>query len=116
MQKTILKSILWALSLFVVVGCATAPRYDNDAQHISYVKITHHMTLSQVHKLIKQAGEEAGWRMTDFKENALIAENISDTSTDAVTINFSTDFFNLSPANSELKEAIEKKLNNNQQE
>jgi hypothetical protein len=111
MRKQISKLTLLFLSSLMIVACAGTPKYDNDVQHANYVRITHPMPLKKVHDIIKEAGEQAGWRMTEFKDNALIAEKISDEQSNAVTIDFSTDSFHLNPQNSELQDAIAEKLN-----
>jgi hypothetical protein len=92
------------------VACSTTPSANVDAKSMNYISYPHEIPLSKVNKLIIEAGEEDGWRMTPFKENALIAEKIGDNSTEAVTVYFSTTAFHLSPENSDLADVIEEKL------
>ena len=116
MNKKLLQTALVFLSSLIMIACSTTPSANMDARSMDYVHFSHSMPLKKVNKLIKEAGEEAGWRMTEFKESALIAEKIGDDSEEAVTINFSNNSFHLTPANSDLQDAIEDKLNSNNDE
>ncbi len=110
MQKKLLHTTLLFLSTLLIVACSTKPTPDMDVKSMDYIHFSHEIPLKKVNNLIKEAGEEAGWRMTEFKENSLIAEKIGDGVTEAVSVNFSTTSFHLTPANSDLQEAIEDKL------
>jgi len=110
MQKKFLHTTLLILSSLFIVACSTTPSANVDAKSMHYISYPHEMPLSKANKLILEAGEEDGWRMTPFKENALIAEKIGDNSTEAVTVHFTTTSFHLSPSNSDLADAIEEKL------
>jgi len=69
---------------------------------------TSHSELSQeeMAKVIKKVGEDSGWVMTAFKLNAIIAEKITQKETIAVTVNFSSGSFDITPVNEELKNAL----------
>ena len=69
------------------------------------------LSQSDVYKVIKKVGEESGWIMTDFKSNAIIAEKISESGTVAVTVNFTSSSFDISPSNSDLRSSLNKALN-----
>ena len=111
MRNKFLQVTLLLFSSFIIVGCSTSSGPQVDAQSADYIQFTHEMPLKKVNKLIMQAGEEDGWRMTEFRENALIAEKTGDESTEAVTVDFSQTSFHLTPDNSDLESAIEDKLN-----
>jgi len=109
MKKKLILGVTVLLSSLLFVSCSTTSGVDVDVKAANYVHFKH-MPLQKVHKLIVQAGEEEGWRMTEFKENELIAENIDEDETKVVTIDFGQDYFNLSPQDSDLEDAIEEKL------
>ena len=72
---------------------------------------TVHMTQEEMHNKIKYSCENAGWIVTEFKNNAIIAEKIDENSTLAITVKFDGSSFELSPQNSDLKAIISAKLN-----
>jgi predicted small secreted protein len=109
MKKTIILGATLLLSSLLFVSCSATSGTDVDAKTENYTKFKE-MPLKKVHTLIVQAGEEDGWRMTEFKENEIIAEKTDDGDTKAVTVDFSQNSFNLSPEDSDLKDAIEEKL------
>ena len=69
------------------------------------------LTQKKVARLITEAAEQNEWRITPFKYNALVAEKVGNDASSAVTITFSTDSFELSPANSDLQEILTEALN-----
>jgi len=70
-----------------------------------------HMSMSKIKSAIIEAGEEAGWKMTRFKDNKIIAEKFNDGSdAKAVTISFNNHSFTLEPQDSELQDILEDKL------
>jgi len=111
MKRKILQTMLILASTIVVTACSTIPRVDGDVKQQNYVKIEKRIPLKEIHDLIAQAGEDAGWRITKFKENALIAEKFDGDESKAITIDFSTTSFHLTPQDNELESIIEEKLN-----
>jgi len=111
MQKKIIQSMTILISSLIITACSTTPKVQGDVKQEDYVKIEKLMPLKKVHTLIKEAGEQDGWRMTEFKENALVAEKFTNDSSKAVTIKFSQSSFYLTPEDSELESAIAEKLN-----
>ena len=107
MKKVITLGILSALSVVFLSGCGAEPSPES---HTGTVE-KGHMTQEKVHKIIKQAGEEAGWTMTEFKSNAMIAEKIDGDDSIAVTVTFSNSDYDIYPENSELDDAIDSALN-----
>jgi len=110
MQRKIIQTVAVLVSSLIITACSTTPKVQGDVKQEAYVKIEKSMPLKKIHNLIKEAGEQDGWRMTEFKENALIAEKFSNDSSEVVTIEFSKDSFHLTPENSELESAIAEKL------
>ena len=110
MQRKTLQTVLILASTIVVTACSTTPKVEGDVKQEDYVKIEKRMPLKEVHDLIAQAGEDAGWRITEFRDNALIAEKFDGDDSKTVTIDFSTTSFHLTPQDNELERVIEKKL------
>lgn len=106
MKKTAIIAFATALSTLLLVGCSStiSPEYGSTHQsveaHKDDKKITRHA--------IKKAGEKAGWRMTEFRGNALIAEK----GDEIVTVEFSHGSFHTTPKNSSLESAINDALEN----
>jgi len=109
MKKILISTMAVVLgSTLFFSGCSThTTGVSEDAKTAGYTHLQKHMTLKELHKIIKEAGERDGWRMTEFKENAIIAEKTDDGDTTAVTVNFSNTYFNITPPNSDLQDAIE---------
>ena len=106
MKKMIKIGLVSVFSALLLVGCGAAS--DPEA-HTGEIH-TKHMTQEKIHKIIKKAGEENGWKMTEFKSNAMIAEKIDGGDSTAITVTFSKDSFDISPANSDLESAIRSAL------
>jgi len=109
-MKKLLKLALAPAVALLMASCSATLGPDEDAQTASFEHFTPKHSLKEVHDIIMQAGEEAGWRMTEFKDNEIIAEKTSDGSTEAVTIQFAKDYFHITPPNGDLEDAIEEKL------
>ena len=107
MKKVIIFGLATSLSLVLLSGCGGEPSPES---HTGMVE-KQDMTQAKMHKLIKKAGEDAGWIMTEFKSNALIAEKIDGDDSQAVTVKFSKSSYDIDPENSELNSAIEDALN-----
>ncbi len=112
MKKLITLGIASALGALLFVGCSSssstpAPASSShDAKTVDSTFFSKHLTQEKAHKLIISAGKEAGWKMTKFKSNAIIAEKIDEENTKSVTITFNNDSFEIYPDNSDLKDAI----------
>ncbi|WP_457746124.1 hypothetical protein [Sulfurimonas sp.] len=107
MKKIFTFGVVFTLGALLLVGC-TPSTSSNDGEAQKH--LTKPMTLQEVHNAIMQAGEKAGWRMTEFKENTVIAEKIDGDESTSVTVEFSNDSFNTSPENDELNDIIENAL------
>ncbi|UCM99557.1 hypothetical protein LCX93_08425 [Sulfurimonas sp. SWIR-19] len=111
MKKIIISTVSILLGTLVFNACSTTTSVSSeDAKTAKFSHFKHAIPLREVHDLIRKAGEKEGWRMTEFKENALIAEKEKHGSMKAVTIIFTKRYFNLSPKDDDLQEAIEKEL------
>jgi len=106
MRKVITLGIASVLSALVLVGCgaATSPETHTGEIH------NKHMTQEKIHKIIKKAGEDNGWKMTEFKSNTMIAEKIDGDHSTSVTVTFNKGSFDISPTNSDLEDAINSAL------
>ncbi len=107
MKKVITLSILSLFSIFALSACISEASPES---HTGTVK-KKHMTQEKVHKIIKKAGKDAGWKMTEFKSNAMIAEKIDGANSVALTVTFSNSSYDISPKNSDLASAIDSALN-----
>jgi hypothetical protein len=109
MKKLLNLLLIPTISIFVI-SCSTTQSPDLDAQTASFTHFKQKHSLVEVRKLILKAGKEEGWRMTEFKDNEVIAEKVSDGDTQAVSIKFSKNYFHITPPNDDLEDAIEEKL------
>ncbi len=101
MKKIITIGLISSLSAFLFLGCGAA----SPEAHSGTVE-KKQMTQKKVYKIIKKAGEEDGWSMTEFKNNAMIAERDGET----VTVTFDKHSFDLSPSNSSLNSTLSSAL------
>jgi len=109
MKRIVTVGFTLLLGSLLFVGC-TPSASNADAKEEGYIHVQKHMTLQDMHDTIIKAGEESGWRMTEFKENSIIAEELDNSDANAVTITFSNDYFEITPENDDLKDAIENAL------
>ncbi len=118
MKKLVTLSLVSAVTALVFIGCGgstpepSAPQSSHDAKTADNTFFSKHLTMEKAHKVILTAGEEAGWKMTEFKSNAIIAEKTDGEETTAVTISFNSDSFDINPENSDLADAISKAVEN----
>ena len=106
MKKVIILGLVTSLSVLLLSGCGGEPSPESHTGTIE----KQHLTQEKVQKIILKAGEEAGWTMTEFKNNAVIAEKVDGDDTQAVTVKFTSSSYDISPANSELGEILEDAL------
>jgi len=110
MKKLLSLSLASALSV-LLLGCAGTSPSSHDMKTENYTYLNKTLTQKKVYNGIYKAGEEAGWKMTKFKPNTLIAEKTHNGDSDAVTIVFNKEAFSISPHNSSLEDAILEELN-----
>jgi len=61
-----------ALALTLATGCSS--KGSSEAHSGDYKRLSN----KQIHHAIMSGGEKAGWKMTEFKTNEIIAENFKD--------------------------------------
>ncbi len=108
MKKIIGASFLAFLVTVSITGCGSTGV--GDAKTQEYTHLEKKIPLKKMNAMIMEAAQEDGWRMTEFKENAIIAEKSEGGKTIAVTVTFSEDYFYLSPKNSDLQNILEDRL------
>ena len=107
-MKTLTSKVLISLTTALLLSaCSMTGTSPEEKGQITKEQLTQ----KNVAKLITKTAEKNGWRITPFRYNALVAEKIGDASTSAVTITFSTDSFELFPANSDLQNILSEALN-----
>ncbi len=101
MKNTIKLGVLSLLASFLLAGCVTTSGVSSDA--------VAHKTVStkEMHDIIKKAAEQDGWRMTEFRGNAMIAER------DGVvtTLTYKNAGITIDPPNSSLEDTVKDALN-----
>jgi len=123
MNKILKLSLVTAFSSFLLVGCMgtpDAPDTEGSVSHsenmssveVSAAKLHGNLTQEKLSHIVKKAGEEAGWKMSEFKIDTFIAEKFSDDGTISTTVKFSKDAIELNPKNDDLEDAINKALGN----
>ena len=119
MNKIITISVTVALSAFLV-GCSGTPDAPDSEisnnSHMSSVEsnlllINSYMTNKEIAKIVKKAGEDAGWRMSEFKSDSFIAEKFDGEDSISTTVKFTKNTIKIDPENDDLKDAINKALN-----
>ena len=114
MKKIVKLSLVSAMGALMFVGCNptnSAKPQSHDAKTAQNTYIEHTLTQEKVSHRITTAAKENGWRITDFKNNTLIAEKSVENTTTAITVNFDKESFSLNPKNAELQTIIEDALN-----
>ena len=103
MNHIITLSIASIFTSLILVGCSATTSSPE-----SHTGTVHNKNLTQekVHNIIKTAGKENGWIMTEFKSNTLLAEKIDNGDSKSLTIKFDKSSFDIEPSNSELEDAI----------
>ena len=123
MNKILKISVATVLSSFLLIGCSGTPdapdsgavssSYDTEhmsSMEIDALKLHNNITQEKLAIIVRGAGEEAGWRMTEFKRDTFIAEKIDGEETTSVSIKFNKEFIEITPENDDLQEAIKKAL------
>jgi PBP1b-binding outer membrane lipoprotein LpoB len=110
MKKRLTVSIIAFVTTLFVVGCSSGSTGVGENKGVEHEHIEKEMTLKEVHDTIVESARAHGWRVTEFKENVLIAEKIGDDETTSVTVSFAKDHFALSPENDDLEDILEDAL------
>ena len=113
MNKILKISIVTALSSFLLVGCSGTPDApDSEMSSVEAHAAKAHGYLSQekIASIVQKAGEEAGWKMTEFKSDTYVAEKTDDGETESVTVKFDKHTLEINPENDDLEDAIKEAL------
>ncbi|RUM61164.1 MAG: hypothetical protein DSZ03_08965 [Sulfurimonas sp.] len=101
MKNTVKLGVISLLASFFLAGCVATSGVSGD--------VIAHKTVSTkaMHDIIKTAAQNDGWRMTEFRGNAMIAEK------DGIvtTVTYQAGAITIKPENSRLKDTIEDALN-----
>ncbi len=103
MKKIMRLGAISLFTTFLLIACSTlAPSGESHSGTIH----KQNMTMEKIHDTIKIACEQKAWNVTEFKANTILVEKFDGASTKSVTIKFDKHSFDISPANSELNDAI----------
>jgi len=105
MQNSLKIGLIGFVATILMSGCVSG---SYDVKGDKYIYIEKDISSTNIAKNIIDAGRKNGWRMTEFKENEIVAENISDSDAKAVSIHFTNKYFFTRPENDDLNEIIEK--------
>lgn len=108
MKRVVISSIVSMFTIFALANCTGGT--PSPEAHTGYIE-KKNLTHEKVSKIIVEAAEKAGWKMTEFKSNAFIAEKIDGKDSVATTITFSKDSFDISPDNDDLEDIVSDALN-----
>ncbi len=92
MKKLVTMTIATTLSMFLLTACSSNVQTAEDSMS-GGVELTlngHHSNKS-IQKAIIKVGEEHGWKITEFKSNAVIAEKIDGDDSASATVTFDDD-------------------------
>lgn len=92
MKKLLTITLASTLSIFLLTGCSSNKTTAEDSMSggIEMTLEGHHSNKS-IQKAIIKVGEEHGWKITEFKSNAVIAEKIDGDNTASATVTFDHD-------------------------
>jgi hypothetical protein len=88
MKKMLTHSFLAGITVAVLAGCSSSTPQVKDeslSDEALYIKIHDNKKFQEI---VKEAAQKDGWRITEFKENALIAEKFDDDEAKETTIKF----------------------------
>ena len=114
MKKILSITLISAVALVLSSGCmggSSAPEHVSDKASKDALFVKTHNNEKILHA-IKKAGEEEGWKITEFKSNEVIAEKTDDGETISSSIKLSKGYieFSNNDATSDLRDAIEDEL------
>jgi len=126
MKKVLSITLISALAIVLSTGCGgetpapaastaevTAPA-NHDAKVSAQALYVNTHDNEKIAHAIEKAGEKAGWKITEFKSNEVVAEKINGEDTISTSIKFSEGHieFGDNSITSDLREAIIKELSN----
>jgi len=108
MKKVILSIVLSLSSVLVFTSCNSGP--SSPEEKSGYITMSN-PSQESIQDIILKAGQQHGWIMTKFKNNAIVAEKIEGENSISTTVTFDKASFNLYPQNSELQDILNEALN-----
>ena len=92
MKKLVTMTIATTLSMFLLTACSSNVQTAEDpvSDGVALTLSSHHSNKS-IQKAIIKVGEEHGWKITEFKSDAVIAEKIGSDNTASATVTFDND-------------------------
>ena len=113
MNKILTLALLSAMTLLLSTGCSLKDGVNNSEASKDAIHTKMHNNEKIVNVIIK-AGEKANWKITEFKSDELIAEKIGNNETISSSIKIYDGYieFSNNSKTSDLRDAIEDKLNN----
>lgn len=114
MKRILSITLITAITLILSSSCSGglySPEYKDAKVSKNALYVKTHDNEKIIHA-IKKAGEETGWKITEFKSNEVIAEKTDDGKTVSSSIKFADGHieFENADATSELRDAIEDEL------
>ena len=111
MKRIITLGVVSILSSFVLVGCGSdspspSGLHDGYGQESEWTTVHTGLSQKKIRNIIKDAGEKDGWRMTEFKKNAILADKTDGDDLISTTVYFDKNSFTTDPENSDLEDAI----------
>ena len=114
-KRTPLKKLLSVLcistlTLVLATGC-TATGSTEEAHSTEYKSLTN----EQIHEAIIRGGEKAGWKMTEYKNNEVIAEKFNDGEGEMVSVKVNNGHLSYEgeASHGDLEDAIYEELHSN---
>lgn len=114
MKRILSITLISTVTLMLSSGCSGglySPEHKDAKVSKNALYVKTHNNEKIIHA-IKKAGEETGWKITEFKSNEVIAEKIDDGKTVSSSIKFTGGHieFENADATSDLRDAIEDEL------
>ncbi len=111
MKRIITLGVVSILGSFMLVGCGgTSPSpsdtHYGDAQGSEWTTVHTGLSQKKIKNIIKTAGEEDGWRMTEFRKNAILADKTDGDDLISTTVYFDKNSFTTDPKNGDLEDTI----------
>ena len=88
MKKILSLTLISSVALMLITGCGGSEPLVKDPSVNENALYTNTHNNDKIAKAIQEAGEKAGWRITNFKSNALIAEKVDGDTAYATTAKF----------------------------
>jgi len=111
MKKNHIIRLVFAIAALALIGCSqTSFNTHNDSIEQS-ISITKPLTLKNIRSKIIKVGKKNGWLMTEFEENKILAEKITNNTSYVTTIFYDKKSFYTKPENSALNEILSNTLN-----